>query len=78
VPLIESASLETYVDVALLRKAQEIRNKYPMFCDICGIVNPPDHFYPLGIHGPDSISGLICNTCERELRAKAAQRDART
>lgn len=35
------------------------------FCDICGIVEPECGFYPLGIHGPTSISGIICNDCGR-------------
>ena len=39
-----------------------------LFCDNCGRVEPPCGFYPLGIHGPDSVSGLWCNDCRRPPR----------
>ena len=55
-----------YVDIELLRKAREIQRERPVFCDYCGVVNPPDGFYPLGIGGPDSISCVICNKCAQE------------
>jgi hypothetical protein len=39
-----------------------------MFCDQCGDLRPVDGFYPLCSSGPDSISGCICNSCEKEMR----------
>ena len=43
---------------------EEIGKGY--FCDECGRIAPPCNFYPLGIHGPDSVSGLVCNDCRRK------------
>ncbi len=59
------------IDLELLRKAQKMRRKHIMFCDICGETDPPSHFYPLGIHGPDSIRGVICNDCHDTLGGQA-------
>lgn len=37
-----------------------------MFCDECGETKPEGGFYPLGILGPKSISGFVCNNCRRK------------
>lgn len=39
-----------------------------LFCDECGDTKPESGFYPLIAHGPNSISGLICNDCDRKTR----------
>lgn len=65
------------VNVELLRQLQKsaaeaqslylaaASEHYP-FCDQCGETDPVNGFYPLGIGGPGSISGLICNDCRQE------------
>lgn len=54
------------LEIAYL-KAQEayFQATSEIFCDKCGEKNPESGFYPLGIHGPGSISGLLCNGCAR-------------
>ena len=70
------------VDLELLRKVDEIQEmvlkiqsltsgilfEHPYFCDRCGETEPESGFYPLWAHGPGSLSGLMCNDCEKQMR----------
>jgi hypothetical protein len=59
------------LEAALLRvmSAQIADTAGIYFCDTCGRISPPCNFYPLWSWGPDSISGLTCLDCGKELRA---------
>jgi len=44
------------------------------FCDDCGETEPASGFYPMqAIISPGSVSGLICNDCERKRRDQASR-----
>jgi len=51
-------------------EALRLLDKQGLFCDECGEVAPKNGFYPLIVHGPSSVSGLTCNDCDREIRAR--------
>lgn len=57
------------IDLKKLREAMVAWQDRPaLFCDECGETEPESKFYPLGIFGPDSMSGSICNDCEKQMR----------
>ena len=60
------------VDLEQLRKAKAILGR-GWFCDNCGETDPPSGFYPLWAHGPHSLTGLLCNDCDRKLKEQAKQ-----
>jgi len=60
------------VNLEQLREARAILDK-GWFCDECGETDPPSGFYPLYAHGPNSLSGLLCNDCDRKLKERAKQ-----
>jgi hypothetical protein len=74
----------TKVNIALLRQLKIIAHEALIihseatcllveqgsFCDECGETKPKSGFYPLIACGPGSVSGLICNDCDREIRAR--------
>jgi len=62
----------TKVNLEQLHEAKAILDK-GWFCDECGKTDPPSGFYPLWAHGPNSLSGLLCNDCDRKLREQAKQ-----
>ena len=62
----------TKVNLEQLREAKPILAK-GWFCDECGDTNPPSGFYPLWSFGPNSLSGLICNDCDRKIREQVKQ-----
>ena len=56
------------IDIELLKKARDMRRQHPMFCQRCGETDPEEGFYPMFISGPDSIGGLLCMRCDKEMR----------
>ncbi len=61
--------LELEAEVFKLYLAQAADTGGKCFCDTCGRISPPCNFYPLWAWGPDSISGLTCHDCDKEMRA---------
>lgn len=50
----------------LLGQALRLEMSLGNFCKYCGEMNPENGFYPLIAYGPESISGLMCNSCARQ------------
>ena len=56
---------------ALMAEAAELYGelaKAGSFCDTCGRIAPPCNFYPMYAYGPNSVSGLTCNDCDKASR----------